>query len=675
MTDITGITNGPFTLEDKFIESPENQLRNAMLDAGIEPPRALYLDGNIHRFSTNSKGQSGHGDKPGWYVCFSDSIPAGRFGDWRSGIEMSFRGDIGRKFTVAEEMVHARRLSEAMAQRDLERDKKHELTEKVVEKIWDNCLESDPQHPYLQKKRIQSHRSRVTGDGRLVVPLRDIDGAISTLQYISGDGSKLYHKGGSTSGKFWTIGNNDNFKTLYIAEGFATAATIHEQTGDNCIVAYSASNLVPVTGLIREKYGIALEIIIIADNDASGVGMKYAEKASATHGARIVMPPNEGDANDFVNAGGDFMNLVSPRSDEWLVPADDLSAQPAPLKWMVRGWIQENALIMVHGPSGGGKTFMVLDQLLSIAAGLPDWAGCKVKAGTVVYFAGEGHHGLRGRIAAWKHHNIVDTLDMWVSKDGCDLNTPTGYQRVRESLIKLTSPPKVIVFDTLHRFLLGDENSAQDAKTMLDACSLLMNEFLCSVILVHHTGVSSEAQHRARGSSAWRGALDIEISIVPGDEASPMEIHQKKSKDAELAHSIYANLEGVDIPGWRDEDGEQVSSAVLDIVANPKEGKKQDRMKDKKEENLNKFKKYVERAFFASHCELRDGLPYVSRSAILELLTKDKIGSERTIENWMCPGRKGSMINVLIENEDITPFEQGYKVTGVELSTLLLLLM
>jgi len=70
MSDITETMNGAFTIEEKFIESPENQLRNAMLDAGLEPPAALYLDGNIHRFSTNSKGQIGHGDKPGWYVCF-----------------------------------------------------------------------------------------------------------------------------------------------------------------------------------------------------------------------------------------------------------------------------------------------------------------------------------------------------------------------------------------------------------------------------------------------------------------------------------------------------------------------------------------------------------------------------------------------------------------------------
>ena len=91
-------------------------------------------------------------------------------------------------------------------------------------------------------------------------------------------------------------------------------------------------------------------------------------------------------------------------------------------------------------------------------------------------------------------------------------------------------------------FLSGDENSAQDAKSMLDACASLMGDFGCSVLLVHHTGVSEEAQARARGSSAWRGALDIEISVSPAKDDKPITITQRKSKDAEMAAPLHASL-------------------------------------------------------------------------------------------------------------------------------------
>ena len=652
MADLTNIFNGSFYPPVETVpESPESQLCNAMRDVGIDPPSTIYMDGKIHRFKTNSKGSSGAGDKTGWYICYSDNTPAGRFGDWRAGIEVSFRADIGRKFTAAEEMAHSRRMSEAKAARDAELAKQHEVTEDVVAKIWADCTPANKDHPYLKKKGICVHGSRVTGDGRLVVPLLNKDGSLSTLQYISTDGGKLYHKGGATGSKFWSIGNAENPKTIFIAEGFATAATIHETTGSICIVAYSASNIVPVTGIMRETYGATQDIVIVADNDSSGVGMRYAEQASAKHGARIVSPPELGDANDYVANGGDLLSLLMPPKDNWLVPADDLSTQPSPIKWLIKGWIQEEALIMIHGPSGGGKTFMVLDQCLRIASGGGEWMGHKVKAGSVGYFAGEGHHGLRGRIAAWKQKHQISKLNMWVSKSGCDLNTPSGYQRVREALLSLDERPSMIVFDTLHRFLLGDENSAQDTKSMLDACAALMMEFGCTVVLVHHTGVSAETQHRARGSSAWRGALDIEISVAPGDENKPMQISQKKSKDAELTLDVYATLEKIAITGWIDEDGDQVYSAVLSPADAP--------VAIKKDSKLDSHRKLFEKVWFATGTEVREEMPYISRSAFMAKLDADG-WAKRTAENALKPSTTNGFVNLMEGGDVIKPFEHGW---------------
>lgn len=651
MADLTDILGGSFAPPAESLPaSPESQLRDRMTGVGIEPPDILHLDGKLHRFRTGLKGSGGAGDKSGWYVCYSDNIPSGRFGDWRAGIEMSFRADIGRRFTSVEEMGHSRRMAEAKIARDAELAKQHEITEDVVAQIWAECTPANEDHPYLRKKGITEHGARVTGDGRLVVPLLNKDNSISTLQYIANDGSKLYHKGGATTGKFWTIGAIENPKTVFIAEGFATAATVHEVTGKLCIVAYSASNLVPVTEVMREVYGVTQDIVIVADNDVSGVGMRYAEQASAKYGARIVTPPCVGDANDFVATGGDLLSLLMPPNDEWLIPADDLSSQPAPVKWLIKSWLQEDALIMIHGQSGSGKTFMVLDQCLRIASGGGDWMGYKVKAGGVGYFAGEGHHGLRGRIAAWKQRHGIAKLKMWVSKSGCDLNTPTGYQRVREALLKLEDRPSIIVFDTLHRFLLGDENSAQDAKGMLDACAGLMGEFRCTVVLVHHTGISSEAQHRARGSSAWRGALDIEINVASGDDHKAIQITQKKSKDAKVADTIYAELEQIPINGWFDEEGEQVFSAVLVQVEATESAKK--------DSKLEVFKKVWNSAWWEGGAEERNGIPYLSTSALRNKLSETYKG--RTIENKLLPSRDGDLINLLLSSETISEFEHGY---------------
>jgi phage/plasmid primase-like uncharacterized protein len=664
MTDLTNILGGAWSPVSVPLASPEVQLADAIRASGLETPSEIILDGKIHRFRSGSKGAGGHGDKTGWYIAFSDGIPAGRFGCWRAGIESSWRADIGRKPTPSEEIAHVRRMTEAKAARDAALAVQREVKAQTVETIWNDCTGAHPDHPYLRRKGIQPLGARVTGDGRLVVPLYQPDGSISSVQYIDQDGGKLYHAGAQTGGCSWMIGTLDEPGTLYVAEGFATAATIHEATRRPVVVAYSASNLVPVTGHLRDRYGATQDIVLVADNDASGVGQRYAEQASAKYGARMVMPPVLGDANDYVQAGNDLMALLDPPIDDWLIPADEFCSKPAPISWLVKHWLQSDALIMVHGPSGGGKTFVVLDWCLSMAAGLKNWRGSRVRSNPVVYLAGEGHHGLRSRVAAWKQHHKAGKLNMWLSRDGCDLNTAAGYSRVVDNVRKLPTRPGVIVVDTLHRFLAGDENSAQDAKTMLDACGALMREFGCSVILVHHTGVSDEAQHRARGSSAWRGALDIEISVVPAKGSEPMQLVQRKSKDAELCEPLFCNLHKIEIPGWLDEDGVQVTSAVLVEADAPVEKKRGSKV----EANLKLF----ENAWWAGGAEEHDGSPYLSRSALKDKLLADG-NADRTVKNMMNPSYTDKLIGMLLQNDIIQPVSQGWKVVcETQLSVMLM---
>jgi phage/plasmid primase-like uncharacterized protein len=657
MSDITYMFGGqPFVAPAlRQPDPPEQQLRDAMVDAGLEPPDLIELDGKIHRFKSGTKGSGGHGSKPGWYIAFGDGIPAGRFGCWRAGIEQIWRAETGRELNHADQMAHARRMAEAKSLRDAEQMRKHEVAADTVELIWSGAQSALLDHPYLARKCIGVHGARSTGDGRLVVPLYSDDGALASLQYIDHEGNKLYHPGGQTGGKFWMIGTLDEPGTIYLAEGFATAATIYEVTHRPCVVAYSASNLVPVLGVLRARHGASQDIVIVADNDVSGVGKSYAEQAAAKHGARVVIPPNKGDANDYVTAGGDLASLLVPIVDNWLVQADEFASEPAPLRWLVKHWIQSNALIMVHGPSGGGKTFIVLDWALRMASGAPDWLGHKIMPASVVYLAGEGHHGLRGRIAAWKqHHRPPALLSMWLSQDGCDLNTPAGYQRVVENIRRLPTSPDLIVVDTLHRFLSGDENSAQDAKSMLDACAGLMAEFKCSVSLLHHTGVSEEAQHRARGSSAWRGALDIEISIVPGSDSRPIQIIQRKSKDAELAGECWVNLQSVSISGWLDEEGVEVGSAVVIKADAP--------VATKKPSKLAGHCKTFENAWWASGAEERNGNPYISRSGMLDYCRKNLGLSDASAKQHLKASVSGKPIADLILAEMIEPFEQGWQV-------------
>lgn len=243
---------------------------------------------------------------------------------------------------------------------------------------------------------------------------------------------------------------------------------------------------------------------------------------------------------------------------------------------------------------------------------------------------------------------------MWISKTGTDLNTAEGYGRVVDAIRAIDQVPVLICVDTLHRFLFGDENSSVDAKTMIDACAALMREFSCSVLLVHHTGVSDEAQHRARGSSAWKGALDIEISVVPAMGETPIQIVQRKSKDAEEAGTIFANLAPVTINGWLDENGEGVTSAVLVTAEAPPERKK--------ESNLNTWRKMFASDWWASGAEVVDDSPFVSRSAPLDYLKIKLDLSEAYAQQYLKPSVTDKLIGALTVAEIVERNGAGFAV-------------
>ena len=650
MSDISFIFGGEYCSPPAPDRSaPEQQVVDAMRSAGLDPPDCITMDGKIHRFQSDSK----RPEKTGWYCLYRDGIPAGAFGCWRADVDELWRADIGRELSYRESLEHEARMIEAKAARDAELIEERERAARIASSAWEKAKEA-VSHPYLSSKGVQGHGARLADDGRLMLPLYDSNGRLSSIQYIDKDGRKLFLSGGAVKGCFTVIGQLEGARTRFVAEGYATAATVHEATGEPCIVAYSASNLPAVAKAMREMLGASADIAIVADNDASGTGQKQGRIAAENAGARLIIPPEVGDVNDYAKSGKDVAALLMPPVSEWLIHADDFSLQPSPIKWAVKRWIQDEALVMIHGPSGGGKTFVVLDWCLRIAAGVVEWCGHKVSPGAVVYLAGEGHHGLRGRIAAWKHYHNSGPLYMWLSPSGCDLNKADGYARVANSIRALPIPPRVIVVDTLHRFLSGDENSSMDAKTMLDACAELMREFRCTVILVHHTGVSEDAQHRARGSSAWKGALDIEISVVPGKKGGPMEIIQRKSKDAELVDSVHLEIVSVAIPGWIDDDGEPVTSAVVVKADAP--------VAVAKESKLDKHRKMFENAWFASDAEERQGSPYLSRSAFQAFLVSNQGLSESSAKMYVKPSVEGKPIYELLLAGVIQPYEHGWIV-------------
>ena len=100
-------------------------------------------------------------------------------------------------------------------------------------------------HPYLTDKIVQSHGLRQDEVGRLLVPVQDADGRIWSIQKIGSDGFKSFQEGGKVEGGHFVIGDLLHPGPILIAEGYATAATLHEMTGmpSDCRVQCRQSSL------------------------------------------------------------------------------------------------------------------------------------------------------------------------------------------------------------------------------------------------------------------------------------------------------------------------------------------------------------------------------------------------------------------------------------------------
>ncbi|MFG6655753.1 primase-helicase zinc-binding domain-containing protein [Scandinavium sp. M-37] len=142
--------------------------------------------------------------------------------------------------------------------------------------------------------------------GDLIVPLQDDTGSVVNVQLINSDGLKRTLKGGAVKGAYHLIkGKKEAGKRLWIAEGYATALTVHHLTGETVMVALSSVNLLSLASLARSQHP-ACQIVLAADRDLSGNGQTKAAAAAQACEGTVALPPVFGDWNDaFMQQGED----------------------------------------------------------------------------------------------------------------------------------------------------------------------------------------------------------------------------------------------------------------------------------------------------------------------------------------------------------------------------------
>ena len=543
----------------------------------------LIADGEIHRVPHIS---SKKGAVDGWYILhLSGKIPVGVAGCWKEPtFESKWMADIGRNMSFSERLEHDKWVAEFKAKREADRVASQQVAAEKAEDEVSTYADASADHPYLVRKRIEPHGIKIDRAGRLVVPVIDNQGEILSYQTIDAEGNKRFLKGGKIEGGFYEL--RGNRKVIFIGEGFATCASIHQATGFTTLVAFDCGNLAKVAKSAKEMF-LGSRIVICADNDQfteGNPGIAKAKAAASLVFGEIVYPTfNESDLpskptdfNDLHTLQG--IEAVKEQIERVALPAIDKLAfeftradnlELTEIKWVVDDYIEADSLAQVFGDPGGGKSFVAIDLACCVATGKP-WHGHDVKQGSVFYIAGEGHNGLARRLKAWQIGNGTSLagVPLYKSHRAAQLYDATEAAVVAESIKQLSAEanciPSMIVIDTLARNHGGDENSTQDMNAFIQHLDVYLRQpWKCCVMVVHHSGVADK--DRSRGSTALKGALDAEYKCQLDSGTKTIAFESKKMKDAEMPLPKNFQITQVDLP-INNKNGMPVKGAYLTAV-------------------------------------------------------------------------------------------------------------
>ncbi|RWD70872.1 hypothetical protein [Mesorhizobium sp.] len=248
-----------------------------------------------------------------------DTPASGAFGDLQTGIQDTWTEKRPSSMTAAERAELKKRMAETQKQREEERAALNAAAAAAAVLIMASTEKAPASHPYLSKKGLPpfpglrrlkqnvkyvvdpEEDPRTARAGSLVVPLYTPGAELISVQLIGDDGTKRFLKGTAKEGNYHPIGKRPEDPgaefNIAIAEGYSTAARVHQATGFLTITAFDAGNLGPVSKAIRAKYPNA-RIIFAADNDRLvkmpdgrfNPGVTKAKEAAEAVGGLVAFP-------------------------------------------------------------------------------------------------------------------------------------------------------------------------------------------------------------------------------------------------------------------------------------------------------------------------------------------------------------------------------------------------
>ncbi|MDD2388505.1 MAG: AAA family ATPase [Desulfobacterales bacterium] len=524
-------------------------LRAAMLENGISCQTEIIPDDELHRFKPEDRN-----NPDAWYVLHLDGIPAGSYGDWKTGASFTWCEKNQSEMTQPERAEYTRHIEAQKQRRDAEQKKIHGKARQEALKIWEAASPATQEHPYLKRKQVQPYGVKVDEQGRLVVPARDADGKIHTIERITPDGEKRFLKNGAKQGFFFEIPGST--ETVYICEGFSTSASIHQATGRHTVCSFDCGNLKPVAAAIRKKYPNS-KIVIAADNDQTkpgNPGLTAARAAAKATGAEVAVPEFKkgkaklSDFNDLATEEGveEVKRQLEKSAKGPDVPkgynASELMDIVFPeIKWAIPDILPEG-LNILGGKPKQGKSIFALNTGIAVSSGGKALGKIDVEMGSVIYLALEDTpRRLQQRLRQMLRHggkasNKLHLFTEWPRAD-------KGGLELLETEIKKHGDTRLVIIDTLAKFRPTDRGANKslydvDYQHVAEIKSLA-DRYTVTILLIHHLRKmeADDIMDTFSGSLGLTGAADglLALARKTGQADAVLHINGRDVEAAEFA--------------------------------------------------------------------------------------------------------------------------------------------
>lgn len=216
-----------------------------------------------------------------------------------------------------------------------------------------------------------------------------------------------------------------------------------------------------------------------------------------------------------------------------ITPAVWKDTQPEQQRWLASARIPSGDLTIMAGNGGSGKTEIMVQLLVYVAAGLGDWLGCTIENGVALFLScEEPEHNIRDREERICKHRCLAPYDLpnlhmvfpdleatWLAhatKDGRLTRAPL-LDWLEAWIVQ--HKPRLVVIDSIAAVFDGDAIARRQVRAFLAMLRKIAREHDTAIVLLDHPSVRGMADGSGTANSVdWRNSVRSMLHLSDPDK-------------------------------------------------------------------------------------------------------------------------------------------------------------